>query len=459
MTAARQKVTGRAPVPRASVLDTVKVAAVVFAPAIARGVIARRPRIVALAERMDADRKAGRLLRRLRARHGPGPLRLSIPGRSFALVLTPEHVARVLTGPEFAAANREKRSALAHFQPHGVLASTGADRVDRRRFNERVLDTPHEVHTGIAGSVAAKVHQEATELLGRVETTGTLEWDEFRRVWWRVIRRVVLGDAARDDHEVSDLLTRLRMNANWGFAHPRRDRLRHRFEERLHTHLARAEPGSLAGVMARTPVTARTDPEQQVPQWLFAFEPAGMAAFRALALLATHPDEAVRARAEIGDLAVPQDLPYLRACVLESVRLWPTTMAILRDTTEETEWGGRTLPAGTGLLIHTPSLQRDEEYLTFADAFAPETWRDGTAEAHWSAIPFSAGPAECPGRNLVLLTTSLFLGTLLHRHDFRLASGQPLAEGRPVPRTLSPFRLRFDVRPATADVPDAVASA
>jgi hypothetical protein len=101
-------------------------------------VIARRPKIVALADKMDADRRAARLFRRMRARYGPGPLLLRIPGRSMALVLSAGDVRRILTeSPEpFAAANLEKRSALASFQPHGVLLSTGADRADRRRFNE-----------------------------------------------------------------------------------------------------------------------------------------------------------------------------------------------------------------------------------------------------------------------------------------------------------------------------------
>ncbi|MFI6514715.1 cytochrome P450 [Spirillospora sp. NPDC050679] len=435
-------------VPRASVLDTLRVGGLVLVPAIARGVLARRPKVVALAEAVDADRHAGRLLQRLRARYGPGPLRLAVPGRSLAMVLTPGDVERILTGsPEpFAAANWEKRKALEHFQPHGVLASHGSERADRRRFNEEVLDTPHEVHC-LGSAISRKVHEEAAALLASVDRSGALDWDAFRVAWWRVIRRVVLGDAARDDDEISDLLTTLRMNANWSFAHPRRDRVRERFQRRLRGHLARAEPGSLAELVARTPKTEVTEPADQVPQWLFAFEPAGIAAFRALAVLAARPVAAAPARDEIEglDLSAPRDLPYLRACVQESVRLWPTTMAVLRDSTTETEWAGRRLPAGTGLIIYTPFLQRDDQTLPYADDFAPGAWLDGTAEADWSVIPFSAGPVECPGRNLVLLVTSLFLGALLQGRDFRQDGGRHLGEGAPLPRTLSPFRLRFAV--------------
>jgi cytochrome P450 len=61
-------------------------------------------------------------------------------------------------------------------------------------------------------------------------------------------------------------------------------------------------------------------------------------------------------------------------------------------------------------------------------------------------VPFSAGSAECPGRNLVLLTTSSFLALLLRDHDYEQVGGRRLDPGRPLPRTLSPFRLRFAAR-------------
>ncbi|MFG2003265.1 cytochrome P450 [Spirillospora sp. NPDC048911] len=431
-------------VSRASAGDSLRIALEVLAPTLARGILARRPRVAAAAEKIDADRRAGRLLRRLRAKYGPGPLRLWSPLRSIALIWSEEDVRRVLEGaPEpFAVASREKRAALWHFQPHGLLTARGAERADRRRFNEAVLDTARPVHRH-GDLIASKVADEATGLMAG---TGTLTWDDFRVAWWRVIRRVVLGDAARDDDRVSDLLTRLRMEANWAFV-PRRPQIYREFRRCLDEYVRAAEPGSLAELVATTPATERTKPQDQMPQWLFAFEPAGMAAYRALALLAAHPEQARRAYEEIEgrDLSKPQDLPFLRACVQESVRLWPTTLAILRDTTTETGWDGGTLPEGTALLIPTAFVQRDEETLPYADTFAPDVWLDGTAGRNWAAIPFSGGPGECPGRDLVLLTTSQFLAHLLAGHTYRQTAGRRLSPDRPLPRTLGPFRIEFEV--------------
>jgi cytochrome P450 len=432
----------------ASVPDTLRTAANVLLPTVAQGVIARRPKVVGVFDRLDADRRAVRQMQQLADRYGPGPVQLNVPGRSFAVVLDPEHVHRILVGsPEpFATANLEKRAALNHFQPGGVLISHGRERAERRRFNEAVLDTGRPVHQ-MADQIVATVREEAEQLVAQASGSGHLAWDDFIVAWWRVVRRVVLGDSARDDHETTDLLSRLRGEANWSYLMPRRFSVYDRFKQRLRGHLERAEPGSLAERIARTPQDADTDPVDQVPQWLFAFDPAGMAAIRALALLATHPEPAGHVQGEIDgvDLSTPQELRPLRAAVLESVRLWPTTPAILRDSTTETTWPTGTLPAGTGFLIYAPFFHRDDRTLPYADRFAPEVWLDERGHGDWPLIPFSEGPGVCPGQDLVLLTTSTFLACLLKTHEFRLLGPDRLGPDRRLPATLSPFGVRFAV--------------
>jgi hypothetical protein len=177
-----------------------------------------------------------------------------------------------------------------------------------------VLDTSRPVHS-LGGEITAKVAQEADALLAESRRAGTLDWERFAPAWWRMVRRVVLGDAAREDHAVTEMVAKLRAEANWAYLWPRRKGLRDAFLGRLGDYVKRAEPGSLASLVSSTPSTARTFPVEQMPQWLFAFDAAGIASFRALALLSGHPDQAARVRAEISgrDLSEPHDLPLLRA--------------------------------------------------------------------------------------------------------------------------------------------------
>ena len=71
---------------------------------------------------------------------------------------------------------------------------------------------------------------------------------------------------------------------------------------------------------------------------------------RALAALASHPNQRARAIAELGeadglDGERVVGLVYLEGCLEEAMRLWPTTTMLSRETLAETEWGGPTVPA------------------------------------------------------------------------------------------------------------------
>jgi cytochrome P450 len=432
-------------VPAANLWDTLRVFTDVLLPTISKGVIIRRPLMVALAEWLDLDRRAVRRMQHVRQKYGSGPLLIRLPGRTLALILHPQHVHRVLeASPEpFATATVEKRAALAHFEPKGALISHGAERADRRRYNEQVLESDRPVHH-LAEHFLRVVREEAEGLIRMTDRRGQLTWNEFSDAWFRVVRRVVFGDVAREDPELSELMATLRARGNWAFLAPRRRDLQQRFFSHLDAQLAKAAPGSLASVMARTPATGDAAPSHQVPQWLFAFDPAGMTTFRSLALLAAHPEHADRVRDEIrADQTNGQHLPLLRATVLESLRLWPTTPLVLRDTTRETQWETGTMPPGTGIVIYAPFFHRDDQRLPFADRLAPELWLHERTTADWPLIPFSGGPGVCPGRHLVQMLTSAMLASLIRDRSVRLEPPTRLSPDRPLPGTLNNYSLRF----------------
>ncbi|MET9230253.1 cytochrome P450 [Lentzea sp. NPDC003310] len=382
-------------------LDTARVLATVLLPTLAKGVIVRRPGVMAAAEKVQSDTRAIDTMRKMRDRYGPEPLRLRITGRSVAVVLDPADVGRLLDGsPEpFALATREKKAALRHFQPHGVLISDGPERDRLRALNERAL-RPENV------PAEAIVRDEADLLTRHVMSTGELTWASFNQTWWRIVRRIVLGDGARGDDQLTDDLLALREDANWAFLHPKRRDLRERFQRRLDEHLARREEGSLAAQPG--------DLSGQVPHWLFAFDAAGIVTLRALA---------IGARGVNG--------------VLESARLWPTTPVILRESTIATRWSGTWLPEDTEFVVFTPFFHRDPDRLPFADRYTPELW-DGPRDP--AIVPFSAGPGECPGRDLVLTTAATMLDTLSEHLSFPVLR-------EPLPGTLNHFGIRMRAEP------------
>ena len=430
---------------QAGLFDTFALFADVILPTLAKGVIMRRPAVLALAEHFEIDRRAIRRMQRLRAKYGSGPLMVRVLGRNIAVIMHSDDVHRVLIeSPEpFTPSTLEKRAALAHFEPKNVLISQGAERLERRRFNEEALDSDRPVHH-MAQAFIDVVNAEVARLRSRLRG-GEMNWNQFSDAWFRIVRRVIFGAAAVNDHELSSIIARLRSHANWAFLFPQNSGLRAELLGRIRMYLQRAEPDSLAGHIATLRVTRGMAPEQQIPQWLFAFDPAGMTTFRALALLACQPKYAGIARQELATRRGESRhyVPFLRATVLESLRLWPTTPMVLRETTTPTEWRNGEMPAHTAILIYSPFFHRDDEQLDYADRFSPGLWTNDRPAPSWPLIPFSEGPATCPGRNLVLVLTTAMIAALMEHNDLRLKSGPNLdADGR-LPATLNHFALRF----------------
>lgn len=435
--------------PTIAFADKLAVIIDVLLPTTAKGVLLRRRAITRLASQFNADKRAVKRLQKIHDKYGDGPVLLSLLGRQHALVLSQEDLRRVLAGAPvpFSPATDEKSAALMHFEPHVSLISESGDRAVRRRLNDQALESTCPNHS-LALNFVRVAREEAQALLATAGSSIT--WNEFSPAWDRIVRRVVLGDGAHDDTELSALLKSLRADGNWSFLHPRNTAKRKAYMARLEKHLVRAEAGSLAAALAKAPKPDGAAPCSQATHWIFAFDAGAIAAFSTLALLATHED--VRGRAIEEARAAPAEqtrnpmFPFLRSCLLEALRLWPTTMIVHRQTTEATSWDGATMAEGTSLLLFAPYFHRDDRRLPFANRFAPEIWVDEPGGTKLPLIPFSAGPGECPGRHIVLLVGSALLAQILASTSFELVGGQSVSHQQELPGTLDHFSLELRVR-------------
>ena len=438
-------------IPSASLLEGVRFTLFGVLPNVLQGLFRRRRRIVAVATRLDIDRHAAGTVSALRRRYGDGPVWIRVLTSRVLLALSVEDLRRILEGaPQpFAADPEAKRRGMSHFQPHALTISRGKTWEERRRFTEEVLDTGEPVHRLAVHFLTAS--REETEAL--IEEAGPeLGWDAFHRAMGRITRRVVLGRSARDDQEVSDLLAKLMDEAN-RLPKERSDSF-DPFMARLGFYADAAEEGSLAGLLAGAPVADETDPAGQLPHWMFAMgDTLSANAFRALALIVTHPLQRAEVEGELaaagGEEALARPtavagLDYLEACLHEAMRLWPTTALLSREAVEEADLDGATIPIGTQVLISNVGNHRDRQAHEFADRFAPEEWISGDAAEDWSFNHFSHGPQSCPGADLALFIGKSVLASLLVGRKVRLAEPE-LDPEEPLPHMLDFFRLRFQL--------------
>ncbi|HWF54114.1 MAG TPA: cytochrome P450 [Solirubrobacteraceae bacterium] len=430
--------------PHASLIEGVRFTAQVAVPNVVQGLFRRRRSAVAVASRTGADGLAYGFMASLKRSYGNGPLWIRVAKDQALLVLGDEAIRKVLErSPDpFASDPEPKKSGMAHFQPDALTISRNPEWKDRRRFTESVLDFGQALGDRFA-AVAAQAGAALPPSFG---------WDEFNEAVRRVTRRVILGDGAAEDAEISELLGQLMDKSNppgSGSAE-----LLSRFSERLGAYVEAAEPGSLVATFADAPVTELTKPAGQVAHWLFALgDTLAINAMRCLALLAAHDEVRQRAIAELGgaDPATAAGLDagvLLEASLLEAMRLWPTTPMLSRELISDIEWGAVKVPKGTQVLVVNSFNHRDREALPYADRFAPEEWLpDGDARGRWAFNHFSHGPQVCPGVGLSLLVGKALLAALL-RDRVITATGTAIVAGKPMPHGLDFFSLAFAADPA-----------
>jgi cytochrome P450 len=442
--------------PSASLAESVQFNQTVIVPNALQGLFRRRPDAVGIATRLDVDGRAVRLVAGLRRHHGSGPVWVRVMTDHALVMLEVEDVRRVLEGSPhpFAPDPEAKRKGMSHFQPHALTLSRGELWADRRRFTEAVLDTPKPAHR--LGDRFVDVARKETAILLEeleVEREPRLDYDSFLRAFRRIVRRVVLGDMARDDEELSDLLAELMSQAN-RLPSERSDEFEP-YLERIRAYVDAAAPDSLVGLFSEAPSGPDTRVEGQVTHWLFALQDTlSINALRALALIASHPEQRAEVDAELegADLDTGigvASLSYLPACLQEAMRLWPTTPLLSRVTLVDLAWGGAVVPAGTQVLIVNTFHHRDPERVKYADRFAPEAWTEGDAGRDWSFNHFSHGPQGCPGTNLALLVGTSVVAELLTRRRPRLLEPK-LDPERPLPHMLNVFGVRLGLEEHTA---------
>jgi cytochrome P450 len=432
----------------ASALEGVRFTAQVGVPNVLQGLFRRRETVVRVAGVAASDQLAYRLTAGLVRKYGPDPFYVRVAKDEALLVSHPDDIRRVLEGSPspFASDPDAKKKGMTAFQPDALTISRGDLWANRRAFADAVLDTGKPLHR-LADGFAALAVEEADGLLASAEP---IQWEALNSAFQRLTRRVVLGTAAADDTALSEQLGNLMAAGNKMPGKP--DPGYADFEAQLQTYVDKPDPDALTGLIAGAPQDGDTRVAGQLVHWLFAMGdtlPANL--FRALALLATHPASLAVVRSEFdeaepGEAAAVAEAAYTSGCLLDAMRLWPTTALFGRVLTEDYRFpNGELVKEGTQVLIHNLFNHRNRERIPFADTFAPEEWAEGDAASDWSFNFFSNGPQGCPGAGLSIFLGTAFLARLATAGDPKVVSGPRLKPATPLPYTLDIYGLSVGI--------------
>ncbi|MGV0773156.1 cytochrome P450 [Mycobacterium syngnathidarum] len=188
-------------------------------------------------------------------------------------------------------------------------------------------------------------------------------------------------------------------------------------------------------------VTAEIDGEKLTDEAIYSFLrlllPAGLeTTYRSsgnlLYLLLTHPEQLA---------AVQEDHELIGPAIEEGLRYETPLTTVQRSTTQDTELGGVTLPAGAVIDVCMGSANRDEARWERAEEF--DIFRKRVPH-----ITFAAGEHTCMGLHLARMETRVAVESLLSRvRNLHLITdedphifGQPFRSPTAIPVTFDPSR-------------------
>lgn len=141
------------------------------------------------------------------------------------------------------------------------------------------------------------------------------------------------------------------------------------------------------------------------------------------------PESAVSAYSSVSGL------PYLRACIDETLRLRPPIafqLPRLVHAPEGASIAGQHIRQGTVVAVSPYAIHRNKDLYPDPHTFNPDRWLDESDPEQIRrlkayTIPFSQGSRACIGRHIAIVELQILISTLVRRYDMTLTRlDQPL---------------------------------
>lgn len=181
---------------------------------------------------------------------------------------------------------------------------------------------------------------------------------------------------------------------------------------------------------------------EQLSTFLFAgFETTASSLTMSLHQLARSPalQEVLYDECRENPLATLDDLkqlPGIRSCYLETLRLYPPAYMLVREPTKEGLLDGISFRRGQLVVINLYGLHRDPYYWEAPREFRPDRFRQQSAFQNEAFMPFGNGKRICTGNQLALFESQLTLARVVK--EFKLHSDDEVGPAMSALITLHP---------------------
>lgn len=113
------------------------------------------------------------------------------------------------------------------------------------------------------------------------------------------------------------------------------------------------------------------------------------------------------------------NIPYLRACLKEAMRLNPITIGTIRGAGQDLVLNGYQIPKGTDVAMSMVVTQKSDKFFPEHDEFIPERWLKNdqmsckNSTNSFVYLPFGFGPRSCIGRRFAEMEAFVAIARLI----------------------------------------------
>ncbi|KAJ8940447.1 hypothetical protein NQ318_007148 [Aromia moschata] len=191
--------------------------------------------------------------------------------------------------------------------------------------------------------------------------------------------------------------------------------------------------------------------------FLVGIDTTSNAAASILYQLAIHPDKQKILKEEVLRVLPEIDTPitserleqmqYLKACIKETMRLYPVVIGNGRQTTSECIIRGYHIPKGVQVIFQHYVISNQEEYFPKSKEFLPERWLKScpfSRECHpFASLPFGFGKRMCLGRRFADLELQTLLAKVVRNYTVEYNYQKLDYFIHPMYTPNGPLRLKF----------------
>lgn len=277
-----------------------------------------------------------------------------------------------------------KLRGMNHFQPQALTISRNTDWQSKRRTHESSLASRATLE--LLKKWRPTIESECEQTLR--DTGQRLTWQDLSLLFGRLSRRLILGNSARDDLQITAQLRRLMSQANRLIFLKKGKRFLE-FQRSIEKYVNLAESDCLLSMPSSLNAGDRIN--GQIPHWMFAMND-------------TLCENTARALWIVGNMSDEErlrltDKDFCRHCLLETMRLFPTTAMLGRAVAVTDCLDGAMLPVGTQIYVLSAAWHRNESNYPLAHRFQPERWaQSSTPQGYF----LGGGQQRCAGEMLAI---------------------------------------------------------